>query len=337
MVLRSAIAIALTCSMPLIAAGQRQATPSKTPSLAERFPVPDGYSAEQDTESDGTQNFSTAANVRGHILRRFVQAGDDGPMAMPEIVRFFADRLHAQGGFLFDDRFNSGGGRLDGRIPGPKPVWLHVDISDEGRLLDVIALEERVPSTSAMPAVETTTPGSWSTGEALADIAAADRAGALRTRDAVSALAAPAFQPYQGGAWRVTVETLLDGAATEWTIPYRIRVTMRDASAVVIDVNRVESLDPAFTPAGAITKISDGRILITRTGRPPLYTPPSPDAPSRRLTLNSAYFEAGRPRNLAHFAVIDVPWKHGAGEVSLSQSDLIERFLQTTTLTDIVK
>lgn len=324
MTLRAAITIALTCSIPLAAAQ------SKTPSLAERFPVPDGYSAEQDTESDGAQNFSTANDVRGHILRRFVQAGDDGPKPVAEIVRFFADRLHAQNGFLFDDRFSSSGGRLDGRIPGPKPVWLHVDITDEGRGLDIIALEESAASTRPMPIEEASIAGSWSTGEMFVDMPAADRVNALRARDALATLAEPFFKPFQGWAWRVTVEELRDGstrAPIDSTPPYRVRVSGRqrsqacatcpvttdaqDVTVFTMDVNRAESLDPGSTPTGAITRFKDGgKILITR---------------------------ADRAGSTPHVAVIDLPWKYGVGEVSLYQRDLVEFFLASARLADLVK
>lgn len=459
MTLQSALAITLVCSVPLVASPQRTApsAQSKTPSLAERFPVPDGYSAEQDTESDGTQNFSTANDVRGHILRRFVQAGDDGPKPVAEIVRFFAGRLRAQNGFLFDDRFSSGGGRLDGRIPGPKPVWLHVDISDEGRGLDIIALEETTASTRPMPVEETSIPGSWSTGETFVDMPSADRAGALRARDAIAALASPSFRPYQGWAWRVTVDDFQDNSAgSATTFPYQVGVfgfprsqpcatcpvttDTHGVTAFTVDVNRVESIgepdqatlkaegffiDPGFTTTGQITPFKDGgRILITRVGRPALFVPvtrdaylqarirytqtmggavgsaldaavvefekamkelektnpaaakqaraefaesrkantgstgagvdalkqelaalsveekraPAEDLVGRKVVrLNPAYFESGRPRTAPHFAVVDVPWKYGVHEVTLYQRDLVEKFLTSVPLAELVK
>ncbi len=413
---RAALAIALACSTALFASPQRQApaSPAKTPTLAERFPVPDGYSAEQDTESDGTQNFSTAHDIRGHILRRFVQAGDDGPKPVAEIVRFFADRLHAQNGVLFDDRFSSAGGRLDGRIPGPKPVWLHVDITDEGRGLDIIALEESAASARTMPVDEASIPGSWSTSEMFVDMPAGDRAAAIRTRDAVAALASPSFRPYQGWAWRASIEDFQDNsAATASTFPYQVHVfglqrsqpcatcaittDTHGVTAFTVDINRVESLgepdqatlttegfflDPGFAPSGQVTSFNDGgKVLITRAGRPALFVPvtrdaylqaritftqstgvalpgagvedlrkelaalsaddkkvPAEDPVGRRVArLNPAYFEAGRARTAPHFAVIDIPWKYGVHEVSLYQRDLVEQFLKTTVLADLVK
>ena len=48
------------------------------PSLAERFPPPEGYSVEQDVEGNDGRDFWIVSNVRGHILRRFVQAGLGG-------------------------------------------------------------------------------------------------------------------------------------------------------------------------------------------------------------------------------------------------------------------
>ena len=332
MLLRIALAIALTTPTVLIGASPQRTQPAsqKTPTLAERFPVPSGYSAEQDTESDGAQNFSTANDVRGHILRRFVQAGDDGKLSVAEIARYFADRLHAQNGYLFDDRLNSSGGRLDGRIPGPRPVWLHVDINDEGSVMDIIALEESAAPPREMPVEETRIAGSWSTGEMFVDMPAADRVNALRARDALATLAEPFFKPFQGWAWRVTVEELRDVSARaqiDSAPPYRLRVSGRqrsqacatcpvttdvqDVAVFTMDVNRAESLDPGSTPTGEITRFKDGgKILITRADR-----------------------AGSSPR----FAVIDVPWKYGVHEVSLYQRDLVEQFLMSAVLTDLVK
>jgi hypothetical protein len=78
-----------------------------------------------------------------------------------------------------------------------------------------------------------------------------------------------------------------------------------------MDVNRAESLDPGSTPTGEITRFKDGgRILITR---------------------------ADRAGSTPHFAVIDVPWKYGVHEVSLYQRDLVEQFLKTAALAELVK
>ena len=293
-----ALAFALTCSTALLAASpqpQRQ----KSPSLAERFPAPPGYSVEQDTMSEGTRDFSIATGVRGRILRRFVQAGDDGPAGVAEIVRYFADLLRAQGGVLFDDRLNSRAGRLDGRIPGARPVWLHVDINDESSVLDIIALEETAPSERQMPVDETRIGGSWTTGEAFVAMPEADRAMAMRTRDALSALAAPFFRPFQGWAWRVTVEELRDGSTSSAsTYPYRVRVSGRQRSQACATC-------PVTTDTQDVTMFT-----ITR---------------------------ADPARSAPPFAVIDVPWKSGVGEVSLYQHDLVEAFLRSAALADLVK
>jgi hypothetical protein len=325
--LRALLAFVVACSVAPLTAGPRAAG-QKTPSLAERFPAPPGYSVEQDTESDGARDFSTASGVGGHILRRFVQAGDDGPMSVPDIARFYADQLHAQNGMLFDGRVNNRAGRIDGRIPGARPVWLHVDISDDGNVVDVIALEERAAASRTTPVEETRIAGSWTTDEALGDMPASERAIAMRTRDTLSTLAAPFFKPFMGWAWRVTVEVLRDGSGeTVSAHPYRVRVSGRqrsqacatcpvttDAQDVIVftmDVNRVASIDPGVTPAGQITRFKDGgKILITR---------------------------AGATEGALPFAVIDIPWKYGVGEVSLYQRDLVEAFLASAALADLVK
>ena len=165
----------------LACAGQN---PPRPVILADRLPLPPGYASEQDTEADGTRDFSTASGVRGHILRRFVQAGDD-KTSPAELARYFADRIAEQGGVVFDDRFNNVTGRLDGRIPGDRPVWMHVDISDEGGVIDIVLLDERAPVAREMPVEESKVPGPWTSdvpfGEKLA----------------------PSFQPYRGWAWHV--------------------------------------------------------------------------------------------------------------------------------------
>ncbi len=38
----------------------------------------------------------------------------------------------------------------------------------------------------------------------------------------------------------------------------------------------------------------------------------------------------------AQFLVIDVPWKYGVGEVSLYQRDLVETFLASAALTNLL-
>ena len=304
------LAAFLTCSTALLGASPRipQSARPTAPTLAERFPAPPGYSVEQDAESEGTRDFSTGAGIRGHIIRRFVQAGDDGPTSVPEIARYFADQLHAQNGALFDDHLSSSGGRLDGRLPGPRPVWLHVDINDNGNLLDIIALEEAASSAREMPMEESRISGSWTTSEMFVEMPAADRAGALRVRDTLSARAAPAFSPFQGWSWHVTSEDVQDGSTP--TVPYRIRLSgrqrvqmcvtcpattdTRSVTVLTMEVNRIESLgeldqstlkaggfflDPGFTPFGSVTRFKDGgRILITRAGRAALWVPVTREA-----------------------------------------------------------
>jgi len=222
-----ALAAALACCSALLAASQTVPGP-KSPTLAERFPAPPGYSVEQDTASEGSRDFSSATGVRGRMLRRFVQAGDDGPSGVAEVARYFADLLHAQGGVLLDDRLNSNTGRLDGRIPGPRPVWLHVDITDGSGVLDIIALEETTATARPMPIEEARIAGSWAVGETFVDMPAADRAIALGKRDALAALAMPMFKPLQGWVWRVTAEELRGGGSpTPSPYPYRVRISGR--------------------------------------------------------------------------------------------------------------
>jgi len=306
--LRVVLVTALACSSAFLTAAPQpvQATRQKAPTLTERFPPPPGYGVEQDVESDSMRSFSTATDVRGHIIRRYVQAGDDGPTSVPDIARYFADLLHAQGGFLFDDRVNNRAGRLDGRIPGLRPVWLHVEINDDGSALDITALEESAASARDMPLEDTGVAGTWAATEALADMAAADRPGALKARDALSALAAPLFRPLQGWAWQLTAEVLSDGsAATTATSPYRVRLAglqrsqacatcpaltdTQKVTAFTMDVNRVESLgdivqdtvrsegfflNPGFMSSAEVTRFKEGgRVLVTRPGRPALFVP----------------------------------------------------------------
>ena len=233
-------------------------------SLADRFPPPPGYTSEQDVESDGTRNFSTATGVRGHILRRFVQAGDD-KAGVAQIAGYFADRIHEQGGSLFDDRLNNVNGQLDGRIPGDKPVWLHVDISDEGGVIDIVALEERTPTAREMPVEEFRVAGTWSAAPGIA---------------AIAEKIAPLFQPYRGWDWRLVGE----------------------------DPNRVRLVGLARSQACATCSI------ISDT---------------HDVTVATFDIRAGR-------VAVDIPSRHGVGEVSLYQQQLIEKIM-TARLTDLVR
>jgi hypothetical protein len=129
-------------------------------------------------------------------------------------------------------------------------------------------------------------------------------------RDALAALAAPAFRPYQGWAWQVTSEDLPDGAlSTTSTYPYRVRVAglrrsqacatcavstdTRGVTIFTVEVNHVEALgeldtatlatdgffvDPGFVSTSQVTPFrSGGRILVTATGRPALFEPVTRD------------------------------------------------------------
>jgi hypothetical protein len=166
--------------------GQAPQRPAGVP-LPQRVALPDGYGSEQDTESDGAFDFAQAPGVRGHILRRFVQPGDD-KSSVASIVGFFAGEVHRQGGVVLIDRLNNVSGRIDGRIPGAKPLWLHVDVSDEGGVIDVLLLEERQPAAREIPVEETAVPGSWTSDAAI------------------GARLAPIFQPYRGWEWHLVPE-----------------------------------------------------------------------------------------------------------------------------------
>lgn len=314
MTTRAVIAALLIGSTPTLAMPQRRAASAQTkaPTLAQRFAPPPGYSAEQDVESEGARSFSTAADVRGHIIRRFVQAGDDGPMAPWEIARYFAELLHTQGGAMYDDRVSSTGGRLDGRIPGARPVWLHVDINDSGNVLDIIALEEAAASTKELPLEETTITGTWTNSSATPELNAA---------------MSRAFSPYQGWAWKFEKRQAGDATtSTASSTVSQMQLTGRSRSQLcatcpigtdtadllilTIDVNRLEN--------GLVSALQDdSRVLVTRAGRQTRLSPPD---------------RAGEP-----FIVIDLPWKRGIGEVSLYQHDLVEALLSSPKLTDLVK
>jgi hypothetical protein len=180
-----ALAVAASAVFAALA-GQNAQRPVNLP-LSERIALPAGYASEQDTESDGAFDFAQAPGIRGHILRRFVQPGDDKTSVF-DIVGYFAGEIHRQGGIVLKDRLNNLTGRIDGRIPGAKPLWLHVDVSDEGGVIDVLLLEERQPAAREIPVEERAVPGTWSS-----DVPLGDRL-------------APIFQPYRGWAWRLVPE-----------------------------------------------------------------------------------------------------------------------------------
>ena len=159
----------------------------KTVPLVDRVALPEGYASEQDTESDGAFDFAQAPGVRGHILRRFVQAGDDKTAAR-DLVGFFATAIHQQGGVVLIDRFNNVTGRIDGRIPGTKPLWLHAEVSDEGGVIDVLLLEERQPVARETPVEETAVTGTWT------------------SESPVGEKLAPLFLPNRGWAWHAAPE-----------------------------------------------------------------------------------------------------------------------------------
>jgi hypothetical protein len=179
--------------------------------LADRLPLPDGYGSEQDTEADGVRDFSTAAGVRGHILRRFVQSGDDKASVI-DLVAYFSSVIRDSGGRVFDDRMNNIAGRLDGRVPGPRPLWVHIDVSDEGGVVDMLLLEERrasadaAPAAREMPVEEIKVPGRWSTGIAPG-VSPADSSAVVGIRDQLAAQLAPIVQPYRGWDWHLVVES----------------------------------------------------------------------------------------------------------------------------------
>lgn len=175
------IRVSVVCAALVALLAQKSAP---TAPLAERILLPPGYGSEQDTESDGAFDFATAPGVHGHILRRFVQPGDDKTGVL-DLVAHFAGELHRQSGIVLIDRLNNVTGRIDGRIPGAKPVWLHVDVSDEGGQIDVVLVEERQPVARAMPVEERDVPGTWSSEMPIGD------------------RLAPIFQPYRGWAWHV--------------------------------------------------------------------------------------------------------------------------------------
>jgi hypothetical protein len=166
--------------------GQAPQRPAGVP-LAQRIALPDGYGSEQDTESDGAFDFAQAPGVRGHILRRFVQPGDD-KSSVAVIIGYFAGEVHRQGGIVLMDRLNNVTGRIDGRIPGPAPLWLHVEVSDEGGVIDVLLLDERQPAAREIPVEESAVPGAWTS-----EVAMGERL-------------APIFQPYRGWEWHLVPE-----------------------------------------------------------------------------------------------------------------------------------
>jgi hypothetical protein len=219
------------------------APPQKTAAavpLTARVALPDGYASEQDTESDGAFNFAQVPWIRGHILRRFVQAGDDKSTPLT-IVGHFASEIHGRGGVVLNDRFNNLTGRIDGRIPGPKPVWLHAEVSDEGGVIDVVLLEERVPVPREIPLEEQNVPGTWT------------------AESPDGARVAPLLQPYRGWAWHST----LDGGRVRL---FGFARTQACAScAVVTDTAPVTMLtfDPtAKTPPNVPSRRGGGELSL---------------------------------------------------------------------------
>lgn len=267
------------------------------PELAARFPVPDGYRIVDEDHGTGVADFVFAKNVTGDRLHRVLEARDGVEVTPLALAQHFAARLRAQGGVMFADRINNGGGRLEGRIPGGRPVWLHVDIADNGRSADVVTIEQEPGATApALPVEETHIPGTWTVNENLDAMAAADRAVANAVRNAAADLVAPMLAPYLGWAWRAQTEDLADvSLVAPGAFPYRIHIyglmrsqecatcpVLTDTHGVTLvrlEVNRVEALgerDQATLVDDGIflePELGADRRLFTRAGRPPLWVP----------------------------------------------------------------
>jgi len=221
--------------------------------LADRVPLPDGYASEQDTQTDGAYDFASVPGVRGHILRRYVQAGDD-KTSPPDIAAFFAAFVHSQRGIVFGDRVNNLASRLDGRIPGDKPLWLHIEVSDEGGVIDVLVLEERQPIARELPVEEQNVEGTWTS-----DLP-------------IGVRLSPSLKPYRGWAWSLVA----DG----------------DSRAKLLAAQRTQA-------CGSCPIVTDKTPVTIATFSIDMKSPP------------------------------DIPSRHGAGEVSLYQNQLIDTILAT--------
>ena len=422
MYFRAALVLTLASVVTFVAApaATSHIPQQRQPSLAERLPAPDGYEVVRNYESDGTQDFVAARATKGHILMRNMSADDDStPMTTEAVLRYYADIIHQQGGAVFDDRLARTNGRLDGRIPATKPVFVHVDVSDEGRSVTVVALEENPATIRETPTEEEAIVGSWDAQVNFKEMVATDRPAASEYHQRVAGRVAPLFAPLRGWSWHMDLEELTDGSrATASSLPYRLRAyalakwqncatcpvgTDTQARTVfTLDINRVESLgdadqatlsadgfflDPAAvatTPQVAQFK-QGGRLLIVQAGRPPLYVPATREAYARArirfmqsaagtpgagtltadlekvtqdlagmsaddrrapatdplgravVTMNADYFDRSRGRTAPHFVVIDMPTRYDIGEASLYQQRLIDRFITTFALTDLVK
>ena len=279
--------MALAFAATLHADDGQKAAPAP-PSLAERFPPPEGYSVEQDVEGNDGRDFWIVSNVRGHILRRFVQAGDDGPSTPADIVRHFGSLVVAQQGIVLADSANDRIGRLDARIPGAKPVWLHVETDDGGGLVDVVALEEPSASTRPVPVDEPSIAGSWTIDELPASAPGAWRDRANRVRDTLAAAIAPVLRPYRGWAWHVRVDA------------------PAPSTAVVVRLEAARAVQTCATCAVTV-------------------------APERQTVLVLTFPDANAK------PVVDQPWMHGEGTVSIYQRDLVDALLSSPTFVTILK
>jgi hypothetical protein len=138
------------------------ALPQDRPTLAQRFPVPDGYALVDDDSETGTLDVFLARGRRGTILRRTLEAKPGATVSVAGVARVFGDRVRGAGGTIHGDRMTNAGGLLDGRIPGERPVWLHLDISDTGRSVAMVALDEAPGQPAvAVPVEEIRIPGAW--------------------------------------------------------------------------------------------------------------------------------------------------------------------------------
>jgi hypothetical protein len=318
-----AIALALSVVAPALA----QKTPSRPALLADRIPVPDGYSVEQDVEANDRRNFGPVQNVNGHILRRFVQAGDDGPSSPAAIAAFYANFVIDQQGVVIADTANDTVGAFDGRLPGAKPVWLHVDINSAGGILDVIALEETATPLTPVPVPERQLAGAWIVEPLPASLPVSLREAATRARDAVAAALSASVQPPRGWQWHIAVDTGADGALAVRVDGARVWqtcatcATTADAERTVlmrVTFSRPEAVadrDAATAPeaglfvapqmAGTgtvtpfVTPFHDGTRVLVTSSTAPLF------APVTRERYLSAQAAAARRSDAALAATVD--------------------------------